>query len=93
MAKTDNAAAVVAEKDPWEIMVPVRLPRAAQGEDKTLFVGVNGRNMQVPKGVQCDVPQPIYERIQIMLEMQDEDAEYREQIPNDYAKQQAAQFV
>ena len=81
------------QRDPWEIMKPVHLPRAAQGEDKFLYVGVNGRGMQIPKGKQVEVPLPIYERIQIMQEMQDEDAEYRESIPNDYAKQSAAQFV
>lgn len=93
MAKTENAAPVMEAMDPWQIMKTVHLPRAAQGEDKSLYVGVNGRGMQVPKGKSVEVPLPIYERIQIMLEMQDEDAAYREEIPNDYAKQSAAQFV
>lgn len=96
MAKTDPvipAAEAAPVTDDWKIMKSVHLPRAAQGEDKFLFVGVNGRNMQVPKGKMVEVPLPIYERIQIMLDMQDEDAEYRESIPNDYAKQSMAQFV
>ena len=89
--KADMAAEV--QRDPWETMMPVHLPRATQGEDKYLYVGVNGRGMQIPKGKQVEVPLPIYERIQIMQAMQDEDAEYRESIPNDYAKQSAAQFI
>lgn len=93
MAKTENAAPVMEAMDPWQIMKTVHLPRASQGEDKFLYVGVNGRGMQVPKGKTVEVPLPIYDRIQIMLAMQDEDAEYRESIPNDYAKQSAAQFI
>lgn len=93
MAKIETAETIEQIQDPWKIMKPVHLPRAAQGEDKFLYVGVNGRGMQVPKGKPVEVPLPIYDRIQIMLAAQDEDAEYRESIPNDYAKQTAAQFI
>lgn len=69
--------------DEWDEKRTVRLPKAHDGEDKSLYVAVNGRSFMVPKGVTVEVPLPVYERIMIMLEAEDRIQDYRDEIPND----------
>lgn len=54
----------------WEEMRTVFLPRAMGREQNFYLVGVNGKRYQVPRGKQIEVPLPIYERLMIMLEME-----------------------
>lgn len=69
--------------DPWKTMKKVRLPRKAYGEDGFEFVGVNGKQFQVPCGKEVDVPLPIYKRIQIMLQARDKLEDDRAAIPHE----------
>lgn len=57
--------------DAWERMRTVFLPRAMGREQKFLLVGVNGRRYQVPRGKPVEVPEPLAERIDIMLEAEE----------------------
>lgn len=76
-----------AQADPWEQTMPVFIPRAMAGEQKFVMVGVNGRRYQVPRGKQVEVPLPLYERIMIMLEMENKAIEYQEKLRQDADEQ------
>ena len=60
----------------WKEMCSVYIPRARGGEQNFVLVGVNGQQWKVPRGKNMEVPKPLYERIQIMLEQ--EELAYRE---------------
>ena len=51
-AKTESYA------DPMREMVPVHLPKIP-GEHTTVFVGINGRSWQIPRGKTVEVPKPV----------------------------------
>lgn len=76
-----------AQTDPWKQLMPVFIPRAMAGEQKFVMVGVNGRRYQVPRGKQVEVPLPLYERIMIMLEMENKAIEYQEKLRQDAEEQ------
>lgn len=60
-----------AVSDAWERKRTVFLPRAMGREQKFLLVGVNGRRYQVPRGKPVEVPEPLAERIDIMMEAEE----------------------
>lgn len=74
-----------AETDPWKVKKTILLPRARAGEQKHVLVGVNGQQWQVPRGKPVEVPEPIYERLMIMLEGEMAAQAYMEQIPSESA--------
>lgn len=41
----------------------IHLPRARRGEERDLFVGINGVNYIVPKGIDVEVPDFVYDEI------------------------------
>ena len=55
----------------WDEKRTVFLPRAMGREQKFLLVGVNGRRYQVPRGKPVEVPLPLAERIEIMLDAEE----------------------
>lgn len=57
--------------DAWSQKRTVFLPRAMGREQKFLLVGVNGRRYQVPRGKPVEVPLPLAERIEIMLDAEE----------------------
>lgn len=69
--------------DPWKVMQKIRLPRKAHGEEGFEFVGVNGKQYQVPCGKEVEVPLPIYKRLQIMLAARDKLEDDRAEIPHE----------
>ena len=71
------------QNDPWQVMQKVRLPRKPHGEEGFEFVGVNGKQYQVPCGKEVEVPLPIYKRLQIMLEAREKLEDDRAGIPHD----------
>ena len=54
------------EKNLWDQKKKVALPRAVKGEEDFVYVSVNDRSFQVPKGREVEVPLPVYERLKIM---------------------------
>jgi hypothetical protein len=60
----------------WKEMQTIILPRARGGEQNFVLVGVNGQQWKVPRGKAVEVPMPLYERLQIMLDQ--EEMAYRE---------------
>jgi len=50
----------------WKQMKKIFLPKAVKGEEDYVYVSVNDRTFQVPKGQEVEVPLPVYARIQIM---------------------------
>ena len=67
----------------WEEKREVFLPYATKGEEQFIFVAVNGRKYQVPRGRSVTVPLPLYERIKIMQEAESRTVEYRNSLPNE----------
>lgn len=67
----------------WEEKREIFLPYATKGEEQFVFVAVNGRKYQVPRGRSVTVPLPLYERIKIMQEAESRTAEYRNSLPNE----------
>ena len=81
-------ASVTKEKTPaaGEAMKTIVLPRATAGEDKSVYVGVNGRTWKVPRGKPVEVPECVYERLMIMLDAQVADEDFREEVEADTRK-------
>lgn len=53
----------IVPEDPWKVMVEVNIPRGAdKGND--VWVCVNGRSWQIPKGQRVQVPAPVAEVLQ-----------------------------
>jgi len=67
----------------WEEKREIFLPYATKGEEQFIFVAVNGRKYQVPRGRRVTVPLPLYERIKIMQEAESRTVEYRDSLPNE----------
>ena len=57
-------------KNLWLEQAEVSLPRAEKGEEAYVYVSVNERTFQVPKGRKVNVPLPVKERLDIMLAAQ-----------------------
>ena len=57
-------------KNLWLEKADVSLPRAQKGEEAYVYVSVNERTFQVPKGRTVSVPLPVKERLDIMLAAQ-----------------------
>ena len=56
--------------DPWQDMRTVYIPKRSRTEQSTLEVGVNDKTYFVPKEQFVEVPMPLWEVIQEMLERQ-----------------------
>ncbi len=56
--------------DPWQDMRTVYIPKRSRTEQNTLEVGVNEKTYFVPKEQFVEVPMPLWEVIQEMLERQ-----------------------
>lgn len=47
--------------NPWNDRVPVFLAKATDGDQQFVFVCVNDKGFQVPRGKRTLVPRPVYE--------------------------------
>ena len=56
--------------DPWQDMRQIFIPKRSRTEQNTLEVGVNDKTFFIPKDQFVDVPMPLWEVIQEMLERQ-----------------------
>ena len=61
----------------WKETRTVFLPRAHAGEENFVLVGVNGQQWKVPRGVPVEVPAPLHERLEIMLDQEEKAYKYR----------------
>lgn len=64
----------------WNEKLPIFLPRAHAGEENFVLVGVNGPQYKVPRGMPLEVPKPIHERLEIMLDQEEKAYKYRMQL-------------
>ena len=51
----------IAMGNAFAVMKTITLPRAGGTEQQSVFVCVNGRTFQVPRGKAVEVPEPVYE--------------------------------
>ena len=56
--------------DPWQDMRQVYVPKRSRSEQNTLEVGVNDKTFFVPKDTFVDVPMPLWEVINEMIDRQ-----------------------
>ena len=56
--------------DPWQDMRKVYIPKRSRGEQNTLEVGVNNKTYFVPKEQFVEVPMPLWEVVNEMLDRQ-----------------------
>lgn len=61
----------------WKEKRTIFLPRAHAGEENFVLVGVNGQQWKVPRGVPVEVPVPLHERLEIMLDQEEKAYKYR----------------
>ena len=61
----------------WKETRTTFLPRALAGEENFVLVGVNGQQWKVPRGVPVEVPVPLHERLEIMLDQEEKAYKYR----------------
>lgn len=54
------------EKNVWNRMQTVHLPKAPRGEEAYVYVSVNERSFQVPRGQEVQVPLPVAARLTIL---------------------------
>ncbi len=78
--KKTKAEEKVVPVDPWSVMKPIFLPRAQAGESKTQYVSVNSRDFLVPKGKQTEVPLPVYEVLERVLEAEAKEHELMREV-------------
>lgn len=57
------------QQNPWEDMRKVFIPKYSRSEQDTRLVSINGRDFFVPKGVEVEVPAPVYEVLMHSEEM------------------------
>jgi hypothetical protein len=72
MAETKAVA-----KNPMEIMETVFAPKIP-GEEGYVYVGLNGRSWQIPRGKSMQVPKPVADILRRQQECQQAAEEYRE---------------
>lgn len=48
----------MANTNPMKQMVSIHIPKAS-GEDRTVFIGLNGKGWNIPRGVTVEVPKPV----------------------------------
>ena len=61
--------------DLMQIRVQRYVPKAARDEAQNLYISINGRGFNIPRGSQVSIPLPVWERLESMLraELQVED--------------------
>lgn len=58
---TEKNTKIETAYNPWKHMVVVFLPKASDGDQNYVRVGINGKMYQVPRGRQVRVPKPVYD--------------------------------
>ena len=72
-----NKQPVEAPVNEMEIMESVYIPKAA-GEDSHVFVGLNGKAWNIPRGKRWDVPKPVADILRASEEAKGKADEYAE---------------
>lgn len=76
----------LAKNDPAALMKMtkiVHLPRATGKQENFLFVGLNGKNWQIQRGVDVEVPLPVAEIIEEAQRAEDRAAAYADALHNE----------
>lgn len=71
----ERKMAVKNEVNPAEELVEISIPRK-DVNDKSMFVGVNGRTWLLQKGVRIKIPRYVYDVIRTMEDMQEKNYEF-----------------
>ena len=67
--------------DPWKETRTLFVPRGGNGEQKHIYVAINGKGWKVPRGRSVEMPLPVYERLVITLERDAAAQRYRDSVP------------
>ena len=71
-------------KTPWEVMLPISLPKGGKNDGKSVYVAVNGKGYQVPKGKVVNVPKPVHDRLMIMQAAEAETTDYERDVEGEF---------
>lgn len=74
---SDETVKAPVTSNAWKETRTTFLPRAHAGEENFVLVGVNGQQWKVPRGVPVEVPVPLHERLEIMLDQEEKAYKYR----------------
>lgn len=74
---SDETVKTPVTSNAWKETRTTFLPRAHAGEENFVLVGVNGQQWKVPRGVPVEVPVPLHERLEIMLDQEEKAYKYR----------------
>lgn len=74
---SDETVKAPVTSNAWKETRTIFLPRAHAGEENFVLVGVNGQQWKVPRGVPVEVPVPLHERLEIMLDQEEKAYKYR----------------
>lgn len=77
-------------KDPMKEKVTVFV-QMVSGEESSLFVAVNGKAWQIPRGKHVEVPKPVAEIIERSQRNNTKQLLYKQKLQESYAKSQGAQ--
>lgn len=72
-----QTAEVQKPADPMKELVSYHIPRMS-GEDPTVWVAINGKAWQIPRGKTVQIPKPVADRLDAVQRLRDEAAEYAE---------------
>lgn len=75
--------------NPMKEMVDVFVP-IVSGEENTMFVGVNGKAWQIPRGKKVQVPKPVAEVIERSQRNDAKQMMYKQHLKDLYDKSQGA---
>lgn len=76
--------------DPMKEKVPVFV-QMVSGEESSLFVAVNGKGYQIPRGKQVEVPKPVAEIIDNSQRNNTRQLLFKMKLQENYTKSQGAQ--
>ena len=93
-AETLGAAMDSDEGTVWEELVPVRTPRRGKGQEKSIVISVNDRNVQVPlDGKVYYLRKPHAEIFEQSMEAEIAAEEFAESVPNEAAPASYEQLI
>lgn len=84
------AAKAPVTSNAWKEMRTIFLPRAHAGEENFVMVGVNGQQWKVPRGKSVEVPLPLFERLEIMLDQEEKAFNQRQRMNEEAERAQLA---
>lgn len=86
LAAVDNKTVAEPQKDPFLDLVRIKLFKDDDRYKDDVVVTVNGRRFQIQRGVEVDVPRPVYEVLENSRKQKEKSDEYKRLLAEEFAK-------